>query len=679
MSIVSIGGRLKFFQKNWLDYTSDRLILEAVSGYRLDFLTLPEKQSFVPAPYKLKPLEMHSVDIEIANLFSKKVIEKTNNTEGFFSNIFTRPKKDGSYRVILDLTTLNKNIRYNHFKMDTFSSAVALVTKDCFMTSIDLKDAYYSVPIAKEHRQYLKFQWKNTYWQFRALPNGLSSGPRLFTKILKPPLAYLRSRGINIVAYLDDTIIMAKTRAQAVQATTQTVKVLTELGFVIHPTKSCLHPTQQITFLGFIIDSTMLRVTLTLAKREEIKSVCQELLTTSRPSIRQVAMVIGKLVASFPAVQYGPLYYRKLESEKIQSLKSACGHFDRPMTLSLGAKEELHWWLRSLDHSFNLISRGAPTLCLTSDASGLGWGATDGNTHTGGRWNAHESLRAEQNEINYLELRAAFFALQSFCTNLNNTHVLIRMDNTTAVAYVNNMGGIKSTACNLLAKAIWEWCQHREIWLTAAYLPGKLNVIADGKSRKFNDQLEWMLHKTVFQDICSTFGTPDIDLFASRNNTQLNRYISWTPDPGSEAVDAFSVDWKPFYFYAFPPFSLIMRCLIKVELDRAEGLLIVPKWPTQPWFPRLLSLLANDPIILPHRKDLLTQPTTGEKHPLKHLSLLCCRLSGSPSKVKAYQKRLQTSYYHHGGSQQSASTTPTYRDGFTFALDNKLIQCKQMK
>ena len=188
-----------------------------------------------------------------------------------------------------------------------------------------------------------------------------------------------------------------------------------------------------------------------------------------------------------------------------------------------------------------------------------------------------------------------------------------------------------------------------------------------------------MLNRQVFSELCEIFGTPDIDLFASRLNAQLYRYISWKPDPGSESVDAFLVDWQPYFFYACPPFSLVGRCLCKIENDQAEGILIAPKWPTQPWFPKLLSLLVAEPIILPRTKFLLTQPSTGEPHPLnKHLFLMSCRLSGKNSRTKEFQTRLRTLSYRHGETRPSASTQSMSSDGLTFAVNGRLIHCKQL-
>lgn len=103
----------------------------------------------------------------------------------YLSPIFLRPKKDGTQRMILNLKKFNKYVQYHHFKMDSLQTAIHLMTKDCFMASIDLKDAYYSVPIAASSRKYLCFQWAGQLYQYTCLPNGLASAPRIFTKLLQ--------------------------------------------------------------------------------------------------------------------------------------------------------------------------------------------------------------------------------------------------------------------------------------------------------------------------------------------------------------------------------------------------------------------------------------------------------------------------------------------------------------
>ena len=140
---------------------------------------------------------------KIAKLRSKEVLQLANHVpDSFISNVFIRPKKDGTFRMILNLKPRNEFVDYHHFKMDTFRTALKLIRPVCFMASVDLKDAYYSIPIAEQDRKFFMFQWKGEYYQFTCLPNGLSSAPRIFTKILKPVYAHLRSIGRTCMGIL---------------------------------------------------------------------------------------------------------------------------------------------------------------------------------------------------------------------------------------------------------------------------------------------------------------------------------------------------------------------------------------------------------------------------------------------------------------------------------------------
>ena len=90
-----------------------------------------------------------------------------------------------------------------------------------------------------------------------------------------------------------------------------------KLGFIIHPAKSCLVPSQEIITLGFLINSVTINIRLTTEKATDLRKVCKALLDATKPqSIREVAIVIGKIVASFPGALYGPLHYRELENDK---------------------------------------------------------------------------------------------------------------------------------------------------------------------------------------------------------------------------------------------------------------------------------------------------------------------------------------------------------------------------
>ena len=162
---------------------------------------------------------------------------------------------------------------------------------------------------------------------------------------------------------------------------------------------------------------------------------------------------------------------------------------------------ELDWWISNMPVACKNIQPLKANIQLQTDASNKGWGAVYGDQQIGGRWNTNEAM----DHINILELKAAFFALKSFCSQANKTHVQIQIDNTTAVSYINNMGGSKSPVLNTLAIELWEWCIHRNIWVSAVHIAGKLNADADFKSRSFSDKHEWMLNRNVFTEILTEF------------------------------------------------------------------------------------------------------------------------------------------------------------------------------
>lgn len=91
---------------------------------------------------------------------------------------------------------------------------------------------------------------------------------------------------------------------------------------------------------------------------------------------------------------------------------------------------------------------------------------------------------------------------------------------------------------------------------------------ADHASRISNIDTEWELAPEAFQIIVAQFGRPAIDLFASRINKKCQSFYSWHGDPDASGVDAFTYDWKKSYFYAFPPFNLMLRVLNKIQSER---------------------------------------------------------------------------------------------------------------
>lgn len=620
---------------------------------------------------KFSQKEDKIIQNEIEKLLEMKVIEEVEHTPGeYISPIFIVPKKNGEYRMILNLKELNENIVYHHFKMETFESALKLVKKNCYFASVDLRHAYYSVPLSEEIQKKFRFQKSGKVYQYTSLPNGVACAPRLFTKLMKPVYASLRMLGHTNSGYIDDSLLVADTFTECEHNVHDTVSLMTDLGFIVHNKKSVLIPTQNITFLGNNIDSDKMIVTLPPEKVLVVVQECEVLHSKCVAKIRDVARVLGLMVSSFSAVEYGPLFYRQLEMAKIQSLKVSKGDYEAIMYISAKMKEELVWWINHLPTQKRVIDHGNASTVITTDASSAGWGAICNNSRIGGRWNAEEF----GSHINFLELLAVNHALKAFCKAVSNTHIQIRSDNSCTVSYLNHMGGIRSEQCNGLAKDIWIWCMNRNIWLSASHVPGSKNE-ADFESRNFKENVEWKLNEAIFAEIVQIWGLPSIDMFASRLNKQVDQFVSWTPDPDAIAVNSFSLNWANYaLMYAFVPFSLIGRTLSKLRQDGGEMILIAPIWVTQNWFPVAMEMLIDRPRMFSVQNNTLTIPGTCKVHPLSNkLQLMACRISGSRSKAEEFRLRLQISSWRLGDAQLRNSIPHISTNGFSTVIKGKLI------
>ena len=347
---VYIAGNIAKHFSAWQTLTSDPYILRIIKGYQLEFCN-PPCQALTPRAVKLSCKETDIATTEINKLLTKGVIRKATHVPGeFISTIFTRPKKDGSHRLILNLKKLNEHIEYHHFKMDSLPNALQLMKPNCWMAVLDLKDAYYSVPIRTEDRKYLRFEHEGQLYEFVCLPNGLSSAPRIFTKLLKPALAKLREEGVLLVIYIDDIILFADDPQTLVIFIQRAITLLQSLGFTIHSDKSQLVPSQRVNFLGFILDSIVMTVSMKSDKADKAKSAILQLLRTEQPLIREVASVVGQMVSCFPGVKYGPLYYRALENDKTDALKTNGWNLDDRMLISDIANKDMSWWLSNIDN-----------------------------------------------------------------------------------------------------------------------------------------------------------------------------------------------------------------------------------------------------------------------------------------------------------------------------------------
>ena len=192
--------------------------------------------------------------------------------------------------------------------MDNLKTALNMMRHNCFMVSIDLSDAYYSVPVALTDQKYLLFKFEGQLYKFVCLPNGLSSAPRIFTKLLKPVFSALHKQGHQIMGYLDDSFLMGDTFEECKKSVIATVKLFTKLEFQVHPDKSNLFPSQGIHFLRFLLNSRNMTVTLTDEKQTKIVEYIIVLENKKDLKIRNLAKFLGMCEAALSAAQFGRLH-----------------------------------------------------------------------------------------------------------------------------------------------------------------------------------------------------------------------------------------------------------------------------------------------------------------------------------------------------------------------------------
>ena len=241
-------------------------------GFKLEF-TEPPRQGSPPRNAPLNPEQSALWNLEIQNLIDKGAIVKA-SSQTFVSTVFVIPKSSGGWRPIINLKQLNEFLVYHRFKMEGLGSVRDLIKRGDWLAKLDITDAYLNVPIFPGHQQFLQFFWDGQLWQFCSLPFGLAQAPWAFTKLLKPAVSWLRSRGVRLVIYLDDILLLNSVREKLVDDIQLTLLLFRSLGFLINEKKSMLITCQKLEYLGVLINTVSFTFELPEDKRTSLSDAC---------------------------------------------------------------------------------------------------------------------------------------------------------------------------------------------------------------------------------------------------------------------------------------------------------------------------------------------------------------------------------------------------------------------
>ena len=608
--LVSVGGCLSRSWQTW-DREGARSWVVGVlrEGYQLQFTD--QKPPLSPSPcnqsgYK-DPQKNLLIQEEVESLLKKQAIEIVHQpSTGYYSRVFLREKKNGGWRPILDLKSMNPFLACPSFKQETIKTIREGLLPDGWTYSLDLQDAFFQVPVHKASRKFLRFLFQGVCYQYKVLPFGLKPSPYVFTRVMSEVKSMIQTMGHQLFMYLDDWLGQCQNQQLALHHASELVDLSNKLGLLINAEKSDLTPSQTFEFVGMLVDLVKFQVCCTTKNSLAIQDAVLLFLTRSQwPALKWLSL-IGLLQSQCAFTRGGYLHLRPLQFHVSRQWIMSRQPLTTFIRVSGTVKEVLRWWTNP-EH----LQEGVPvrppefTLRTFTDASTAGWGGHVLNSKYAGTW----SVAEKKLHINVLEMRAVRLVLLQHNPPPKSV-ILATTDNATVVAYINHQGGTRSWEMWLETKLLLQLSLSKDWILKSRHIAGNLNVLADRLSRSGQIlSTEWELHPEAALLLFHRWGSPLTDLFATKENTKCLTFVSPYPEETAWATDAFSISWEGLSAYAYPPTKIIPRVLSKIQqtLD-LRIILIAPYWVRQSWFPRLQELAAEPPLPLPHWRKLLKQP-----------------------------------------------------------------------
>ncbi|KAA6360405.1 MAG: putative Transposon Tf2-9 polyprotein, partial [Streblomastix strix] len=349
----------------------------------------------------------------------KVIIQVNPHHIKLYSPTFCIPKRDGSYRKILDARNLNTETKRIHFKMISSQDVQFAIQQNDFLTSLDIKSAFNHITVHPSLQPYLGFQVANASYVYIGMPFGLKLAPIVFSKTLQAALAAAKE-GLTstILQYADDILLINKDK-QVLLVETVTVKQrLINLGWVINNVKSEMIPKQEIRYLGWIWDTKLMTARMPLNRQQKLffrlSQMIQQTINRQFVRIKEVAKLIGKL--QFLKFQFQLASFHLIKLNRIKDRAARLRGWDSTLQLKLTILPELFWWHSMIlaNKPLELLMKSTVTATLTTDASKTGWGAVLNMNQqeilASATWKKPLSLRSS----NQREARAILYALRRF-------------------------------------------------------------------------------------------------------------------------------------------------------------------------------------------------------------------------------------------------------------------------
>ena len=169
------------------------------------------------------------------------------------------------------------------------------------------------------------------------------------------------------------------------------------------------------------------------------------------------------------------------------------------------------------------------------------------------------------------------------------------MDKKAALSYLLRIGRTTNEHMIRLTKDIWHYLPNHNMAIKAEYLPSVLTTVVDRESRKKKtDSSEWLTHPKIFQEVYRLLDSLNTSICFPPMETTTSMY---SPDPYSQGTDAMIQNWNIGLHFAFPPFSMISRVLLKIKQEFVSLLILIALvWSTQPCYSKLLNPCVREAV-----------------------------------------------------------------------------------
>ena len=532
------------------------------------------------------------------------------------------------HRLIADCRVLNKFLNPQKFRLDHWKDIYPFLEKGMWGCKIDLQHAYFHMHNHPKLLPYMRINLGEEIFQFNSAVFGLNILPQKFMALMKVPLKTWRQRGLIIFVYLDDILILGKTKGQAKKSVDIVLQTLQEAGLTINPKKSTPCPTQILEHLGFTINFGDGTILVPQEKLKKIRKEMGKIITHQKLSPRKVAAILGSVRSFLTAMPF----LRAFMTHTLNFVNQFSPQgWDKQQLVPPLLKEEVQK-LKVLMHTW--LGRKMGDKCiikdLHSDSSTFAWGGLRPD------WGHYPGFLERKFHSPYKFKgvgRSSPHHKKFFQAGGQGQHPCGQHS---CLFIFAQGGGGRKEGLNQIMQDLWTWCMEHKIQVHTTLTTSE-KAIADQVSRPKMDHGDYSLDDKVFQQIMEEFspwtGKEEIiwDTFASPGNRKTKFFISRFPHWEAGLVNALHCSLDQVNFcYSNPPWNLITRWLLRLKKNpHIKCLMVTPWWVSTVWWPLLVKLrVPKSPVLVIRPRSGLFTNCMGQQMAPTRWPLICTLLSG---------------------------------------------------